>query len=602
MTDYFIYDVATNAEFTEFVIGYRNRIELAESITLSNLIPNSTYYFRIAYVKDGIKTPYSVAVINTDAIPTTTTTTATNITSTGFRANFNVVADRDSYEVDLLNSSNVVLNTVTTTNNYYDFTDLSSLTIYKYRVRVVISGYESENSNVTSLTTASSLPDVPTNLVTSSITSTGFTATWGNVDTATSYDISIDDGTAINVMTNTYNSSGLSSGITHTWKVRAKNGAGNSNYTSNQNILLKPATPTGLAVSTYSTTTATIIWNASTGATSYKLYIKLSGTPITGYNGKVITGTSESVTGLSGNTTYTIEVIATNSSGDSALSGSISFKTTIEKILGISNSTGTNYYYLYNSDGTNKTKLTSNNTYAEGSNDFWGRISTNGRYIAYSRQSASSAYALFIYDLQTNTEIQVSAVGSNTYGYPAWKPDDNSNIYCWKNFGSGSNVLVRINISTFVETVMYTPATSCYELDFQNDSSHFIFRFGSTLGKVRTSDWAQIGFSISVNGAICARFNADNSKILYSKLSGGVYQTHICNLDGSTQTQVVFNGTNCYNVLQQKITPNYILYSYHQGNSDMQIWRMSSTYTENAVFINSASNNDGLTDSGVLKF
>ncbi len=558
MVDYFIYDLATNAEFTEFVTGYRNRIEIAKIITLSNLVPNTTYYFRIAYIKDGIKTPYSNAVLTTDAIPTTTTTTATSITPTGFRANFNSVADADSYEVDLLNSSNVVLDTVTTTNNYYDFTDLSNLTLYKYRVRVVIEGYESTNSNLTEITTLSGIPATPTNLVTSSITSTGFTAAWDLVSGATSYDISINDGTAINVLTNTYNATalpsgttntwkvrarnasgasayttnqsvllipavpsslsttsitstgftanwgvvtgassydvsindgvaintglnnyvvtGLSSGVTHTWKARAKNASGNSNYTANQSVLTIPATPTGLAVSTFTNTTATIIWNSSTGASSYKLYIKLAGTPIAGYNGKVIAGTTESVTGLTEGTTYTIEVLATNASGDSALSGSINLITSAFRVFYRKNNGTRNYIYSNNETFTNEVKLTSQNSFAE--LDF--TISKNQNKAIFNRDIyANGNYQLFLYDVETKTETQLTANSTINYRYPCLNADGTQCFYTigssdiFKNVTTGST-------GTFVSTQLKlnnstSDATGVSNLYYNNTANRVYF-------------------------------------------------------------------------------------------------------------------------------
>ncbi len=88
-----------------------------------------------------------------------------------------------------------------------------------------------------------------------------------------------------------------------------------------------PSTPTGLTINSFTNTTASINWASVSGATSYKLYIYDAGVPISGYDGKVIAITSESVTGLTGNKAYTVKVSACNLSGCSALSSQVGFTT-----------------------------------------------------------------------------------------------------------------------------------------------------------------------------------------------------------------------------------------------------------------------------------
>jgi hypothetical protein len=71
-----------------------------------------------------------------------------------------------------------------------------------------------------------------------------------------------------------------------------------------------PTTPTGFAVTTASASQINLSWDASTGATSYKIY--KSGSYL-----KTVTTTSTSDTGLTSSTNYCYYVIANNSAGDS---------------------------------------------------------------------------------------------------------------------------------------------------------------------------------------------------------------------------------------------------------------------------------------------
>ncbi|MGA5123348.1 chitinase [Streptomyces pseudogriseolus] len=81
-----------------------------------------------------------------------------------------------------------------------------------------------------------------------------------------------------------------------------------------------PATPAGLTVSGTTATSATLTWNAVSGATGYTVY--RDGTRAT-----AVTGTSATVTGLAADTSYSFQVAATNAAGESAKSAAVSVRT-----------------------------------------------------------------------------------------------------------------------------------------------------------------------------------------------------------------------------------------------------------------------------------
>ncbi|SEF56381.1 Fibronectin type III domain-containing protein [Actinacidiphila yanglinensis] len=81
-----------------------------------------------------------------------------------------------------------------------------------------------------------------------------------------------------------------------------------------------PATPTGLAVTGTTSSTASLSWNASAGATGYRVY--QGGTQVASAS-----GTSTTVSGLAAATSYAFSVSATNSAGESARSAAVSATT-----------------------------------------------------------------------------------------------------------------------------------------------------------------------------------------------------------------------------------------------------------------------------------
>ncbi|MGW5633910.1 chitinase [Streptomyces sp. NPDC003832] len=82
-----------------------------------------------------------------------------------------------------------------------------------------------------------------------------------------------------------------------------------------------PGTPAGLAVSGRTSSSVSLAWNTVSGATGYNVY--RNGTKVT-----AVTGTSATVTGLAASTSYSFQVTATNSAGESAKSTAVTGTTT----------------------------------------------------------------------------------------------------------------------------------------------------------------------------------------------------------------------------------------------------------------------------------
>ncbi|MGQ4433444.1 chitinase [Streptomyces sp. SAS_260] len=82
-----------------------------------------------------------------------------------------------------------------------------------------------------------------------------------------------------------------------------------------------PAAPTGVSVSSTTSSSVSLAWSTVSGATGYNVY--RNGTKIT-----AVTGTSATVTGLVASTSYSFQVTATNSAGESGKSATVTGTTT----------------------------------------------------------------------------------------------------------------------------------------------------------------------------------------------------------------------------------------------------------------------------------
>ncbi|MEU9588773.1 glycoside hydrolase family 18 protein [Streptomyces sp. NPDC048193] len=81
-----------------------------------------------------------------------------------------------------------------------------------------------------------------------------------------------------------------------------------------------PGAPAGLSVTGTTSSSASLAWNAVSGATGYSVY--RDGAKVT-----AVTGTSATVTGLAASTSYSFQVTATNAAGESARSAAVTART-----------------------------------------------------------------------------------------------------------------------------------------------------------------------------------------------------------------------------------------------------------------------------------
>jgi chitodextrinase len=170
------------------------------------------------------------------------------------------------------------------------------------------------------------VPPAPTGLAVTGTTTSSVSLSWNAASGATGYKVYQGSTVAATVSGTTATISGLSAATQYTFNVTATNSAGESPHSSNVTATTQssnptiPPTPTGLAVTGTTTTTASLSWNASSGATGYKVY---QGSTVKA----TVTGTTATISGLSPATQYQFNVTATNSAGESAHSANVTATT-----------------------------------------------------------------------------------------------------------------------------------------------------------------------------------------------------------------------------------------------------------------------------------
>ena len=293
-----------------------------------------------------------------------TATSATNVTTNSFQANWNSVSGATGYYLDVSTSSGFSsfvpgyddknVGNVTS----YTVSGLNPSTPYHYRVRAYNDGGTSGNSDTISVTTGISAPPSPTATSATNVTTNSFQANWNSVSGATGYYLDVstssgfssfvpgyDDKNVGNVTS--YTVSGLNPSTPYHYRVRAYNDggtSGNSDTISVTTGISAPPSPTATSATNVTTNSFQANWNSVSGAEGYRLDVSTEsgfGTFVTGYDDKNVGNvTSYTVSGLNSSTPYHYRVRAYNDGGTSGDSDVISVITAGENPGTFTNSLG----------------------------------------------------------------------------------------------------------------------------------------------------------------------------------------------------------------------------------------------------------------------
>jgi hypothetical protein len=332
-------DVSLFSNFATRLTDYDNLTVNGTSQPITGLTAGTTYYVQVraengaqGFGQGAYSNP--VTQITLPGVPNMSS--STSVTATGFTANWNAVPSATSYTLQVstatgLGFNSQIIQTISNVNSTSQaITGLNAGTTYYVRVRAVNGTGQGGNSNPV---TQRTLPDAPTGLSITSVTATGFTANWNAVTSAQRYrlDVSLFSNFAtrltdydnLTVNGTSQPITGLTAGTTYYVQVRAENGAqgfGQGAYSNPVTQITLPNAPTGLSITSVTTTGFTANWNAVSNATSYLIDVSAVsgfGSFIFGYQNKTVNALTLPITGLAPGTTYYVRVYTVTSTGTS---------------------------------------------------------------------------------------------------------------------------------------------------------------------------------------------------------------------------------------------------------------------------------------------
>lgn len=244
------WDVTTDADNYDLMVtsadGSWSTINLSTtSYDYTGLDAETTYQFQVRANNGVGSSDYSSIVSATTLVAPTApeppaNVLASNITYNSFTISWDAVTDADDYDLDIRESGGT-WSSINTSLTTYDYTLAAASTIYEFRVRSNNEIGSGEYSIVASLTTdAIPVPEVPTGLTASNVTSNSFSLSWNSMEFADSYELQIrvqgGNWEFYSSSSTNFDYSTAMPETTYEYQVLASNNSGSSAYTAIQSV------------------------------------------------------------------------------------------------------------------------------------------------------------------------------------------------------------------------------------------------------------------------------------------------------------------------------------------------------------------------------
>jgi fibronectin type 3 domain-containing protein len=247
-----------------------------------NVPDGVTYYYEVWAVDGAISSPSSP--VSVTLVPLTPgSVTASAVSPSQINLSWSDVTGETGFTIQRSVDGVTWTPIATTGSGVTSYRDvaLAAGTTYQYEVSASNAGGASAYSSPASATTLAAIPDAPTGVTASTVSTSQIAVAWNSDTGATAYKIYrshngvtnwVQVGSTTAGVTSWVNS-GLVAGATYFYQVQASNGTGTSaaSNTASATTLLVPNAPTGLAAIAVSVSQINLAWTSVPGVSGYRV-------------------------------------------------------------------------------------------------------------------------------------------------------------------------------------------------------------------------------------------------------------------------------------------------------------------------------------------
>jgi hypothetical protein len=266
-----------------------------------------------------------------------------SITTSSALISWTGASGASSYNIQYRITGTSVWSSASTTSTSFALSGLNAATSYEWQVQTICSsGNSSFTASSTFTTSAPPTCNAPSGMNTLSVTTTSAVLTWVASSGAISYNLQYRvTGTSVWSSASTTSASFTLNNLTPTtsyeWQVQTVCSFGNSPFSQSVSFVTStPATcnaPTGMSTSSVTESSALLSWVAASGAASYNVQYRVTGTSL--WSSASTTSTSVALNNLISSTPYEWQVQTVCSSGNSSFTSSSTFTTATPATCGI---------------------------------------------------------------------------------------------------------------------------------------------------------------------------------------------------------------------------------------------------------------------------
>ncbi|MFY0602125.1 MAG: fibronectin type III domain-containing protein [Cyclobacteriaceae bacterium] len=523
-------DVSADGTFGAILSSYNDKSVTGTSISVTGLDQGSYYTCRVRAVNASGTSPNSLSVSPYTLTEIPIALEETSTTASSFVANWshsNGSSTSFPYFLDVSTSSSFGsylsgYNNKAIMSTSEVISGLLANKDYYYRVRVA-GANTSANSNVI---TAGTIITSPSVVQESNRTNTGFQANWNSVSGVTNYKLYVSTSSSFSSHLSGYNGkvvsgsnhtvTGLAAGKNYYYRLKSVGTKGDSGYSGSITANTTISVPTATGESNRTNTGFRANWNSVSGVTNYKLYVSTSSSfssHLSGYNGKVVSGSNHTVTGLAAGKNYYYRLKSDGPNADSGYSSSITANTSIttpsaNSASGQSNTSfvaswsvvsGVSNYLLYVSE---------NSSFSTYEQDYNGKIITGTSHTVNNLTSGTTYYYKVRADGSDTDSGDSNDVQTNTLTPVPTTPIVSSNL-------CGIKTLTRLTTPGHISWYWQGTNSSSYS-ETNTNTTYSASSSGTYYIRAKSNDgyWsASVPVSVTVN----------NTPSTYTVSGGGDY-------------------------------------------------------------------------------